>query len=189
MEKFYLQIGVRIPNVDLKENFTFNEVVETLFDPGFKSNFVKYSESTAFSFKIVSNVDIPNLSFLRFLLEKCLKVNIDDLSLVIIDKKTFLEEKNHNEDDNSHSDELTECISTVLSYQKKLKNKSIKNFDYKKFKDAGDIFIEQLIVANTSPKVQLTESDFVYFSYNQNGSTVKFKHISLDEVKKENLDG
>ena len=183
MEKFYLQIGVRIPNCDLGKMLELNSVELEKSNPGFKSKFTKYSESTRYTFKVESNIPIPNLSFLRISFEKCLGVEIDDLSLSLLSHNTFLEKKELISDNASEINEIDSCVKMVRIYQKKLKTINVKDFNFDDFKSNGDKFIELLEIAHRSPKTHLEKSDFKFFTYNESGDKAILTEIDIDSVK------
>lgn len=182
MYGYYYEVGVRIPNDDLGKMLEFHSVTMDIINPGFKNKFTEYKKATAFKFKLKSNVLLINISFLRVLFEKCLNVDIDNLSFTLISYDIFLEKKNINVDSIEHSDDIKDCIDMIQSYQKKLKNIKIKGFDYELFKDGGDDFIEQLIVAHKSPKTDLENSDYMFFSYLEEGTIATLKKLQNDEV-------
>jgi hypothetical protein len=182
MEKFYFEIGIRIPVDEIDNILSINTVTMELCKPGLKKQFTKFSKSKQFILKFVSNVKIPDLSFLRVILEKNLNVNVDDLMLFEITHLEYLE-KNTTNNDNEFSNELSSCISIIKGYEKSLKTNKNKDFDYKSFKSAANQFIVQLELAHKAPDVHLSTSDYKYFVFNQSTIEATLTEIELDSVK------
>jgi len=182
MEEFYLKIGMRVPNSQIKKIISMGTILREIGPVDSKESFSKYSESQSMTFKVISNVEIPELSFLRSMLESCLGVSVDDMSLSTIGKEEYLEQTKIPAG-STHSDEILECIEKIKHYKKSLKGKKIKNFDYDLFKKSGKNFIEQLKIAHESPKTHLEHSDFRYFRYQDDSKEASLCEIILDIIE------
>lgn len=154
MEEFYFEIGVRIPNSQIKNIISMGSISKEIESVDFKKSFSKPSESQSMSFKVVSNIEIPDFVFLRSMFELCLDVSVDDMSLIHITKDEYIEQIK-TKSDSEYSDEIKKCIEKIKYYTKALKGKKIKSFDYKTFKKSGNNFIDQLKIAHKSPSAHL----------------------------------
>lgn len=182
IKMFYLQINVRIPNEEIVNMVRMNSVTCDIKNQSNKKSFAKFSESQPMIMKIISNVQVPSITFLRHMFETCLDTNVDDFSLFNLTHEEYLI-KNKIDIESKHSDEITDCIKKVKDYQKKLKEVIVENFDFDTFEKAGNTFIKQLKTAHESPKTHLQHSEFKYFIYEEGSKEATLTEIQLDDIE------